>query len=238
MTNEFFKANIGLCYNYTDNGAVAIGIIGENGELSFNNIEEISLDYDSVGGYLSFDYDNLNSMNFPTEGNKFSFNIFWRNENYQAYDGISPKDKSIETAFDWRGALSFKSHAFVGIVSLATVDNEAEFSVHATELGGFLNLSGYQKDALLGSHKAFVAVVYQYDLGRELFGEDSLPLYLGTSIEAGNVWALEDSVKANDMITSGSLYLGTDTSFGPAVFGVGFASSGRSTVFLSFGKSF
>jgi NTE family protein len=41
-----------------------------------------------------------------------------------------------------------------------------------------------------------------------------------------------------DMITSGSLYLGTDTSFGPAVFGLGFASSGRSTVFLSLGKSF
>ena len=238
LTNEYFKANIGIGYNYTNNGALELGIIGQKGELSLNNIENASFDYDSFGGYLSFDYDNLNSMNFPTEGNKFSFNIFWRNENYQKFDDVEPTDSSIEATFDWRGALSFKSHAFVGIASFATVDNDTNFSVHVTELGGFLNLSGYQKDALIGSHKAFAAVVYQYDLGKELFGDDSMPLYLGTSVEAGNVWTLEESIKAQDMITSGSLYLGTDTSFGPAVFGVGFASGGKSTVFLSLGKSF
>lgn len=238
MTNKYFKTNIGLGYNYTNNGAIEFGFVGEKGELSFNNIQDISLDYDSLGGYFSFDYDNLNSMNFPTQGNKFSFNFFWRNENYQEFEDIGPKDTSIEATFDWRGALSFKNHAFVGIASFATVGNDNDFSVHVTELGGFLNLSGYQKDALVGSHKVFVAMVYQYDLSRELFGDDSLPLYLGTSIEAGNVWTLTDSVKADDMITSGSLYLGTDTSFGPAVFGVGFASSGRSSVFLSLGKSF
>lgn len=238
LTNEYFKAKLGLGYNYTNNGAVELGFTGEKGELSFKSTGESSLDYDSLGGYLSFDYDNLNSMNFPTDGNKYSFNIFWRNDNYQEFDGITPNDTSVEATFDWHGALSFKSHAFVGIASFATIDNKTDFSVHVTELGGFLNLSGYQKDALIGSHKAFVAVVYQYDLSRELFGHDSLPLYLGTSIEAGNVWTLEESVKARDMITSGSLYVGTDTSFGPAVFGVGFASSGRSTVFLSLGKSF
>jgi NTE family protein len=238
LTNKYFKADVGLGYNYTNNGAVAFGIIAQQGQLSFNNVEGTSLDYDAFGGYLSFDYDNLNSMNFPTKGNKFSFNIFWRDDNYQEFDGIAANDTSVEATFDWRGALSFKSHAFVGIASLATVDNNTNFSVHVTELGGFLNLSGYQKDALIGSHKAFIAVVYQYDLGKELFGNDSLPLYLGTSVETGNVWTLTESVKMDDMITSGSLYLGTDTSFGPAVFGFGFASSGRSTVFLSLGKSF
>ncbi|PKH03180.1 hypothetical protein CXF72_07600 [Psychromonas sp. MB-3u-54] len=37
----------------------------------------------------------------------------------------------------------------------------------------------------------------------------------------GNVWGINDSVKIDALITSGSLFLGTDTSFGPAVFGVG-----------------
>jgi NTE family protein len=238
LTNKYFKANIGVGYNYTNNGAVELGIIGEKGELSINNIENSSFDYDSFGGYISFDYDNLNSMNFPTEGNKFSFNVFWKNDNYQKFEDVEPTDTSFEATFDWRGALSFKSHAFVGIASFATVDNDNNFSVHVTELGGFLNLSGYQKDALIGSHKAFAAAVYQYDLGKELFGDDSMPLYLGASVESGNVWTLEESVKAEDMITSGSLYLGTDTSFGPAVFGIGFASGGKNMVFLSLGKSF
>ncbi len=238
LTNEYFHANAGVGYNYMNDGAIELGLIGEKGELAFKNDNKSALDYDYIGGYLSFDYDNLNSINFPTQGNKFSFEVFVRNDKYQEIEGVKPKDTSVEVKLDWRGAFHVRNHAFVGIASFATIDNKTDFSVHFTELGGFLNLSGYQKDALVGSHKAFVAVVYQYDLGREFFGKTSLPLYLGTSLESGNVWQLNETVKIDDVIGSGSLYLGTDTSFGPAVFGVGFASGGRSTVFLSLGKSF
>ncbi len=238
LMNEYFLAKAGIGFNYINDGALELGFIGEKGEIAFKNDQGTSLDYDSIGGYLLFDFDNLNSINFPTEGNKFSIKMFWRNDHYEEFEGIDPEDTSIEVNLDWRGAFHFRNHAFLGIASFATIDNETDFSVHLTELGGFLNLSGYQKDALIGSHKAFVAVVYQYDLGREFFGKTSLPLYLGTSLEAGNVWGLNETVKVDDIIKSGSLYLGTDTSFGPAVFGVGFASGGRSTMFLSLGKSF
>ena len=146
--------------------------------------------------------------------------MFLRNDSYDKFDGIAPKDTSLEITLDWRGAFHISNHAFVGIASFATVDNDTDFSVHLTELGGFLNLSGYQRDALVGSHKAFAAIVYQYDLGKELFGQSSLPLYLGTSVETGNVWAINESVKTDDLVNSGSLYLGTDTDFGPAVFPV------------------
>jgi len=238
LTNDYLRGNAEVGFNYINDGAIAFGFISEKGQLAFRDEYGSSLDYDSIGGYLSFAYDNLNSINFPTQGNKLSFDVLWRNERYQDFEGIDPKDTSIEFTLDWRGAFHINNHAFVGVSSLATINNEANFSVHVTELGGFLNLSGYQKDALIGHHKAFAAIVYQYDLGREFFGKASLPLYLGMSLEAGNVWALKESVKLDDLIGSGSLYLGTDTSFGPAVFGVGFASGGRRTVFLSIGKSF
>ena len=68
-------------------------------------------------------------------------------------------------------------------------------------------------------------------------GGSGLPIYLGTSIEAGNVWGINETVKYSDLIHSGSIYLGTDTSFGPAVFGVGFATGGEYSLFLSIGKS-
>jgi len=237
-TNKYFLTNAGLGFNYVNDGAIEFGFIGEKGEIAFKDNTDTSLDYDSVGGYLSFNYDSLNSINFPTQGNKFSINMFWRNDRYQELGGVDPEDTSLEIQFDWRGAFRIRNHTLVGIASFATVNNETDFSVHVTELGGFLNLSGYQKDALVGPHKGFAAVVYQYDLGREFFGKTSLPLYLGTSLEAGNVWQFTESVKIDDIVKSGSLYLGTDTDFGPAVFGVGFASGGRSSVFLSLGKSF
>ncbi len=238
LTNDYLQINTEVGLNYINDGSIAFGFIGEKGKLAFKNDNGTSIDYDSFGSYLSFAYDNLNSINFPTQGNKLSFDVLWRNDSYQDVEGIDPKDTSVEVKFDWRGAFHFRNHAFVGIASFATISNEANFSVHVTELGGFLNLSGFQKDALIGSHKFFAAIVYQYDLGREFFGKESLPLYLGTSMETGNVWMLNESVKSSDLIGSGSVYLGTDTSFGPAVFGVGFASGGRSSVFLSLGKSF
>jgi len=126
---------------------------------------------------------------------------------------------------------------------LATVLGDNDFSIRVSELGGFLNLSGYQKDALIGANKVFVAAVYQYDLGREIPGGTGLPLYLGTSIETGNVWALNDHIAIDELVTSGSLHLGTDTSFGPAVIGVGYATSfgyyleDEMTIFFSLGKN-
>jgi len=238
IINKFFLAKAGLGFNYQNDGAVELGIIGEKGKIAFEDGMQTSLDHDSFGAYLSFDYDSLNSMNFPTQGNKLSINMMWRKDNYQESTGIEPKDKSLEITFDWRGAFHINNHTFVGIASFATVDSDTDFTVHVTELGGFLNLSGYQKDALIGVHKGFMALVYQYDLGRELFGKTSLPLYLGLSLEGGNVWDVNESVSLDDVVHSGSLYLGTDTDFGPAVFGIGFAPDGESTIFLSLGKSF
>lgn len=238
IINKFFSTKVGVGFNYHNDGAIELGFIGEKGKIAFEDGTQTSLDHDSVGGYFSFDYDSLDSMNFPTQGNKVSFNMAWLDDNYQESEGIAPTDKSLEITFDWRGAVRIENHTFVGIASFATVKNDTDFTVHVSELGGFLNLSGYQKDALIGAHKGFVALVYQYDLGRELFGKTSLPLYVGLSVEEGNVWDIAESVELDDLVHSGSLFLGTDTDFGPAVLGIGFASGGESTVFLSLGKSF
>ncbi|TPH16522.1 patatin [Litorilituus lipolyticus] len=239
LTNKYALAKLGLGYNYVFNGLVEVGGIAEKGDLSVDVQTVGKYDYDSYGGYLKAEYDSLNSINFPTEGNKLSFNVFWREDSYSRPLTKFTEDTSVEITFDWRGAIGFRGHTFVGIVSLATVESDvgSDFTVHVTELGGFLNLSGYQEDALIGAHKAFAALAYQYDLGRDIPGAFGLPMYLGASIEMGNIWQIDDSVKHDDLIHSGSLYLGTDTSFGPAVFGVGVASKGEYSFFLSIGKN-
>lgn len=238
ITNKYGLVKLGTGINYSDNGIIELGFVGEKGDLSLD-IETVGdYDYDSYGGYAKFAYDSLNSINFPTSGGKFTAQVFWREDTYSPYLTPREDDTSVEVKIDWRGAFSVRGHSFLGIASLATVENDSDFTVHVSELGGFLNLSGYQEDGLIGAHKVFAAVAYQYNLGREVPGGSGLPIYLGTSIEAGNVWQVNENIKLDDLITSGSLYLGTDTSFGPAVIGLGFASDGESTVFLSLGKNF
>ena len=240
IINLYLEGRLGLGYEYSYDGVVEFGFLAENGNLSISGLSKEKLKYDSNGGYFSFNFDTLNSINFPTEGNKVSFNAYYLKDSYDGYLFIpSVEEESFSMSFDWRGALSLGKHSFMGITSLSTVDNKGDnpFTVHVSELGGFLNLSGYQKDALIGAHKVFSAVVYQYNLGGALSGVTGLPMYLGTSVEIGNVWDISETVKASELITSGSIYLGTDTSFGPAVLGVGYADDGETSVFLSIGKN-
>lgn len=240
IRNNFYEALIATGYNYTFNGILELGAIAETGELSFEpgvTEKQGNYDYDSYGGFIKLGYDTLNSINFPTQGNKLTLEIQRRKDKYAPFLTADEIDESTQITLDWRGAFALRGHTFVGIASFATLLNKTDFSVHVTELGGFLNLSGYQEDALIGVHKAFAAVVYQYDLGRELPGGSGLPIYLGTSFELGNVWEIDETIKTSDLIHSGSIYLGTDTSFGPAVFGLGVTSDGISSLFLSIGKN-
>jgi len=232
-----YRADIGIGYNYVKEGMLELGITGEKGALENKAVFEEELKYDSYGAYLKFGFDDLNSINFPTSGNRFTLNLYYRNESAPDLLGFDTNENSFQIEADWRGALSVGHHAFVGIASLATIDKDDSFSVHISELGGFLNLSGYHKNALVGAHKVFGAFVYQYDLGRDVLGMTDYPLYLGTSIEAGNVWNDRKGVDLDDLIYSGSLYFGTDTSMGPAALGFGWADDGEMTIFIFVGKN-
>ncbi|RTR40366.1 patatin [Shewanella canadensis] len=236
LSQTQYRADIGIGYNYVKEGMLEFGITGEKGWLENKAFFE-ELKYETYGAYFKFGFDDLNSINFPTSGNRFTLNLYYRNESAPNLLGLDNNENSFQIEADWRGALSFGNHAVVGIASLATVDKDDSFSVHVSELGGFLNLSGYHKNALVGAHKVFGAFVYQYDLGRDVLGMTDYPLYLGTSIEAGNVWEYRDGVDLDDLIYSGSLYFGTDTSMGPAALGFGWADDGEKTIFIFIGKN-
>ncbi len=239
---SYLQGSLSMGYSYALNGIVEVGFKTETGKLGIeqilpNTLFNDELDYDSSGVYFALEYDTLNSINFPTQGNKLTLKIEHLNDKYTPKLSSIIKDEALVIGFDWRGAIGFEGHTFAGITSFSTVVNDTEFSVNVTELGGFLNLSGYSEDAFIGAHKAFAAIVYQYDLGRDFPGEAGLPIYLGASLEAGNIWELNESVKLKDIIPAASLYLGTDTSFGPAAFGVGVSPKGEYSVFLSIGKN-
>ena len=243
------RADMGVGYNYVKDGRAELGITGEKGQLENKIIFDGNVDYSSYGGYFKFGYDSLNSISFPTQGNRFSFNVYLRDEDFNwpvklfadqnEIVTIEPsKHTSLQFEADWKGALSVGNHAIVGKVSLATVDKEGEFSLYQSYLGGFLNLSGYTKNALIGPHKLFGALIYQYDLGHDALGLTDFPLYLGSSVEAGNVWRLRDDIDLHNLIYSGSLYLGTDTRLGPAAIGFGLSNKGEQAVYLFLGKNF
>ena len=229
----------GLGYNFGQKGFAELGVRGINGRLATQALEDGNLEYKGFGGYLQLGYDDLNSISFPTSGDRLNVEVRFARNHVRFQDQDYKSDFNLRYKADWKGALSFGHHAFVGKLSLETEDvADDEISVEPVELGGFLNLSGYHKNSLLGNHKLFGAFIYQYDLGRDALGLEKFPLYLGTSLEAGNVWLERSDIKLNDLIYSGSLYLGTDTDLGSAALGVGLSDKGEHAVYLFIGKNF
>ncbi|MCU8045247.1 MULTISPECIES: patatin-like phospholipase family protein [unclassified Shewanella] len=229
---------LGIGYNYTLQGMIELGLVAEKGSIVNDVWLTQDLDFSSYGAYFRFGYDSLDSISFPTSGNRVTLNVYVRNEDFNDIIDDNQNQFSVQIEADWKGALSVGNHAFVGKASIATNNNDGVNMLHLSELGGFLNLSGYHKDSIMGAHKVFGAFIYQYDLGRDALGMTDYPLYLGWSLEAGNVWDERTDVTLTDLIYASSLYIGTDTSMGPAALGFGITDLGDKSFYLFVGKNF
>jgi len=105
------------------------------------------------------------------------------------------------------------------------------------QLGGLLRLSGLRRDQLAGRHVTLGQLVVYRNIGayQELLG---VPLYLGGSLELGNVWDERGDINLGDMIPAQSLVLGADTPLGPAYLAYGVADFDQQTVYLLIGQRF
>jgi len=236
------RVDLGLGYRFAHSGVIETGITYESGDISDRLLVKEDLLYDSGGLYLKLGYDTLDRLSFPTRGNRFNLSIFYRDEDafgelINGTTSTSEPYRSTQYLADWKGAVSRGNHGLVGKASFAYLDSEADQSVFYAQLGGFLNLSGYHKNALVGNHKAFGALSYQFDLGKSLLGLKGFPLYVGASIEVGNVWLTTQSVRFSDLITAGSIFVGTDTKLGPIALAIGAAEGNNNAVYFYLGKN-
>ena len=178
--------------------------------------------------FLRLAVDTFDNLYFPTEGQAGHLE-------YRHYDralGSEERFEQIEGRWThaWttgRNTLLFHAQFTYGF------DDEAPIYANPT-LGGFMQLSGYDRYELSGKHAAygFVGVL------RHLTSPASVvPLYFGATFEAGNVWQQDDDF-GRDWIAAGSLFLGADTYLGPLYLGLGLAENDHQSVFLYLGAPF
>ena len=242
LDEKTYRLDLGLGYKLSHQSAIEAGFTTERGYIANDLLLGDDLKYRTPGVYLRYGYDSLDRISFPSSGNRLTIQLLHRDEDVdgdslfeeKADDGIY---RSTQTLINWKGAISNGNHGLIGEASFAHLDSEADQSIHYVELGGFLNLSGYHKDALIGNDKAFGVIAYQYNLGRSLFGLESFPIFAGASIEAGNVWPTDDSIDYGDLIKAGSVYLSTDSKLGPIALAYGFSEDNNHSVYFYLGKN-
>jgi NTE family protein len=101
-------------------------------------------------------------------------------------------------------------------------------------LGGFTRLSGMPTNKLFGQYLALGRVGTYYRISKlpSLVGSG---VYLGATVEAGNVWYDAKDFERVGLVWAGSLFGVADTILGPLYLGWGLAEQGNNSFFLSLG---
>jgi NTE family protein len=178
----------------------------------------------SHGVELSLTFDTQDDAEFPSRG-------WYVDARHARYLPVLGSDSE---GFVSHANANFAFEALRGrwLFGLQAQDRRGDAYEDIAMLGGPLRLSGYGVDALRGDGAALVSTRYHYPLAQVL----DYPLFLGGSLEAGQVWRRGQNPAWDRFIAGGSLFGALDTPLGPIYVGVGLAEGGEETVFFRLGQ--
>ncbi len=190
-------------------------------------------EFDSRGLFVRLSYDRLDDVNFPRHGQ--SATLEWDGQR----TGLGGDTTADRASFNWILARTFGRQTAVWWTSLGTTLNEPSADLRTQfQLGGFLNLSGAKADSLIGPHFGITRLLLYRQIGRGGPGFLDVPVYLGLSLEAGNVWQKRSDASFGGTRKDASLFLGLDTPIGPVYLGTGFEEKGSEAFYLFLGRTF
>jgi NTE family protein len=174
--------------------------------------------------------DTLDSVTFPREGNLVQLQYIDRVSALGGEFRRNTLTANLLKPFTWD-----RTTLLVG-GRLGTTWNAINSNLGDYQLGGFLNLSGLQRNSLIGQQLLFGRVVGYHRIGEKSPIFD-LPIYLGGSLEAGNVWTSTSDISLGNLRTSASAFIAADTPIGPAWFAIG-QSGSNTSIYLVLGRLF
>ncbi|MGB5587015.1 MAG: patatin-like phospholipase family protein [Gammaproteobacteria bacterium] len=182
-------------------------------------------DFNSGSVFLQLSVDRLNSVNFPTRGYSGVARYTMYRSELGDDSGFDQLRISARRAFTWGRNTLLPRARFEQTV-------RGDPPIYALYRGGgFLNLSGFENNALSGETFALGEIIYY----RRINDSALLPVYLGGSIEYGDA---TDDLDLTNMRAAGSLFLGVDSFIGPLYLGAGAAEGGHSSAYLILGQPF
>ncbi len=175
------------------------------------------------GSYAALDFDQMDRLYFATSG--------WSAR--MSYFNAPSKDYS-KVAVDLRAAKAFGDVVVNGAMRYQGSPRGQLPYYDAATLGGFLNLSGFASNQLVGDEIRYGGLRFEKIIGR-------LPLGLrgdmraGLALEAGKVNTPYTETNRTGWLKSTTLYLGGETPLGPIYLGYGRSEQGSSNVYLFIG---
>jgi len=213
-------------------GEIRLGLRRFTGDAEVRVGDPTQMDIDFDGGqyFIRVSDDKIDNVQFPRRGH---VNVV---EWLVSQDGLGADTEFEQLLFSSLLARPIgKGSVLLGLDYNTTVDDDAPVQ-SLFRIGGLLNLSGFSQDELAGQHSALLKAGYLRELGDS--GLLPFGLYVGGSLEVGNVWQEKGDIKFSNAITAGSLFVGADTLLGPIYLGYGRAEGGIDSIYLFVGRLF
>ena len=215
-------------------GEFRVGLRRGNGRtrVRIGDPNLFSLDFNSGDVFTSFSYDRLDNANFPRHGTRA--NIEW-----SASRQTLGADSSFESInADFIRARTFSKYTLLYRLSAqSNLEGDAPIQ-NSFSLGGLFNLSGKGNDELFGQHAALTNLAFYRRIGGNSSSPLNTDIYLGASIEFGNVWDDSDDISFASGIWGGALFVGVDTVLGPLYLAYGISEGGQSAGYFFLGPIF
>jgi NTE family protein len=214
-------------------GELRGGVTNANVKLSFTDDtlgnNSLRIDDSYFLGRLSVD--TLDSLSFPTRGGLII-------AEYQVHDRFLGGD----TQYNQSSLNAFKPFTFgrhtLGIgTRLSGATGPDANLIGTTNLGGFLSLSGFSEDELSGQYAAMLLGTYYYRLNQQATLFD-FPLYVGGSLEVGNVYQSFEQIGFDNAVYASSVFAGMNSPLGPVFIGIGYNDKGNTSLYFSIGSFF
>jgi NTE family protein len=199
--------------------------------------EASSSNADLGGWFTELHIDTLDRAFFPRSGVR----ITSRYE--ESLDSLGADDSYDAWSTTAYGAWSHERSSVLLLARWSDLDLAAGSSAldlpgRAYSLGGFLNLSGYTRNSLAGTTLGMLNLAYYRRMNEQSFLPVDFPVYVGASLEAGNVWRDRHDASFDDLIHAGSVFLGVDSPIGPVYLGVGVGENNQRAFYLQVGQLF
>lgn len=223
--------NIGFGREIANLGQAQVGYtsLHNSSEILVGPPSDDKFDLDITGLTFSYIHDTLDALDIPRSGSRFDIDWFSSRESLGSDSQFDIVSLSYIKPITW-GRNTILNWWEAGSVTKGTA---APF-----ELGGLFSLSGYEPGEIGGSEAAMMRVLYY----RSLLNADipilQTPVYLGASLEFGNVWNEADDIRFDDTLIGGSVFVMIDSFLGPVYLAYGAAEGGRESVYLFLGQTF
>jgi len=196
-------------------------------DTTIGNPQFPPFDFDGAESFIELDIDKLDDRYLPRRGYLASF----RYTNSSESLGADLRFNQFESAFLSSHTVGLHNFIWGGQYNISLDENQAIYSWYSA--GGFLNMSGFEPNSLVGEHYGMVLGGYRYQIGKS----GLLPGYVGMTLEYGNATRKRSDI-LSDGLLNGSVYLAYSSPLGPIYFGVGLSEQRSALYFLRLGTIF